>query len=42
MLKGISWGAFANAILCVVVLYYGCMAWVYRKDLLQWVRDRKQ
>ncbi len=41
MIGSISWKEFIAFVLIVVTIYYGCIGWMYRKDLLRWLRGDK-
>lgn len=42
MFSSISWPQFFTALIAVVLLYYTVIGWMYRKDLLQWLNERKK
>ncbi|MES2328212.1 MAG: hypothetical protein V4539_01330 [Bacteroidota bacterium] len=42
MLNGIGWSDFIKTIVLVVAGYYVVIGWIYRKQLLQWWRERKK
>lgn len=42
MLNGITWKDYFCGIGLLLIVYYGGVSWVYRKELLQWWRKRKE
>ncbi|MES2329983.1 MAG: hypothetical protein V4539_10295 [Bacteroidota bacterium] len=42
MFNGISWIQYIKTIAIVVFVYYLVIAWIYKKELLQWFSDRKK
>jgi len=42
MFTGISWMEYIKTIALIVIGYYLVIGWIYRKELLQWWRDRKK
>ncbi len=42
MFSGISWLQYIKSISLIVMCYYLIVGWIYQKDLLRWLRDRKK
>lgn len=42
MFYGIGWIRFAQAVALIVLSYYIVIAWVYRKEWLRWLRERRK
>ncbi|MDZ4070642.1 MAG: hypothetical protein U1C70_02355 [Sediminibacterium sp.] len=42
MFQGISWMQYIGAIILVLAGYYIAVGWMYRKELLQWWKERKK
>lgn len=42
MFYGISWMQYIKTIALVVFGYYLVIGWIYKKELLQWWRERKK
>jgi len=40
MFKGLDWVQYIKTIAVVVFGYYVVIGWIYRKEWLQWWRDR--
>ncbi len=42
MFYGIGWIQYIRTIALMVLAYYLVIGWMYRKELLQWWRERKK
>ncbi|MES2005570.1 MAG: hypothetical protein V4450_13720 [Bacteroidota bacterium] len=42
MFYGIGWIQYIRTITLVVLAYYLVIGWMYRKELLQWWREKKK
>lgn len=42
MFSGIGWISYIKTIALVVLGYYLIVGWIFKKDLLQWLRERKK